>query len=413
MDAIQRGHYVYPPERHPHRGTILAYPSDISLPANLLAPVRAEILNIAAAISCFEAVSLYVRPEDLDDARAHLVAAAGGNPDNVGPITLVPFPVHHCWVRDTGPVFVHSADPADRARYAINFRFNEWGGKLPGVDDGAEQWGQVWPALPAAALAENHAFAASVIEAETERVVRIDAPISLEGGGLDVDGEGTLLACESSTVCGVRNPGQSRDELEAELRRLLGVQKVIWLPGVRGADITDCHVDALARFVRPGVVVMERMHGAQEQVWLDVYETARRILEEATDARGRRLEIVELEGPDPTQLVQHDGEDPECSYTNYYVVNSGVVGPKFGIPESDARALETMRRLFPGREVKQVFINALPRTGGGIHCCTQQVPFAKVHDHRVEHLEKKAMAFFEKDKADAQASREDEAALPA
>lgn len=232
-------------------------------------------------------------------------------------------------------------------------------------------------------MRENTAFAGIVldlenanVEAVADVVVRLQTDIRLEGGGIEVDGEGTLMATESSILGGGRNAGLGKDEIEAELGRLLGVSTFIWFPGRVGLDVTDVHVDAEARFVRPGVVVVCRPHGRAEKVHWDIYEEIRAVLERSTDACGRRFEVHDVVEPDP-RYIKGDlpGEEkaPAVSYVNFYFVNGGLVMPAFGDAEADEKAFEMFKCLVPEREIRQVAVNALPRTGGVLHCVTQQV----------------------------------------
>ena len=191
-----------------------------------------------------------------------------------------------------------------------------------------------------------------------------------------MDGEGTFMAAASSVLVSSRNEGLSQDDIETELARLLGIKKFIWIPGREGLDITDCHIDAEARFVRPGVVVVCKPHAKCEPVYWDIYREAREILDAATDAQGRRLQVHDIEEPDPELVkgnVAGEEDGPAASYVNFYFVNGGLVIPAFGDLEADRKALEMMRSLVPEREVRQVAVNALPRTGGVLHCTTQQV----------------------------------------
>ena len=227
---------------------------------------------------------------------------------------------------------------------------------------------------------ENTAFAAAVLDIENESatapVTRVQTHIKLEGGGIEVDGEGTFMATESSIIGDARNPGLGKAEIEAELSRLLGVSKFIWFPGRIGLDITDVHIDAEARFIRPGVVVVCRPHPDAEKVYWEVYEEIRAVLEQSTDARGRKFEVHDVVDPDPKLVKGNlDGEEetPAASYVNFYFVNGGLVIPAFGDVEADTTAFELIKSLVPGREVRQVDVNALPRTGGVLHCVTQQV----------------------------------------
>lgn len=219
---------------------------------------------------------------------------------------------------------------------------------------------------------ENAAFARTILN--LEGVARVETDLRLEGGGIELDGEGTFMATESS-ILGARNPGLGRAEIEAELGRLLGVRKFVWFPGRVGLDITDVHVDAEARFVRPGVVVVCRPRESEGVHW-EIYREIRGVLETSTDACGRRFEVHDVEVPD-LALIRGDtpGEEdaPAASYVNFYFVNGGLILPAFGDAEADRKALELFESLVPEREIRQVEVNALPRTGGVLHCVTQQV----------------------------------------
>ncbi|KAJ5664857.1 uncharacterized protein N7477_007305 [Penicillium maclennaniae] len=370
----QRGQYVLPAESDPHEATILGFPARCSLPPEQYNAVCRELAELAAAITEFEPVRIYVRPEDKSWAESVLKESVKGG----SRVSLIPCPVNHCWVRDTGPVYVHDATGThSERRFALNFRFNEWGGKKPEND--GKCWGQQWPLMDEKTLQENTEFAQWVIEHDTDPspVTCINAPIRLEGGALVTDGEGTLLITESSIICEARNPGMSKSEIETELRRLLGVEKVIWFPGRRNLDITDAHMDAEARFVRPGVVVITRPHEGEIDVWNEMSAEIHEILVRETDAKGRRIEIHSIDEPDPRDLVQNPDDELITSYVNFIFVNGGLIIPKYGDALKDQQALQTLQTLMPERVIRQVYSNAIPLTGGVLHCVTQQIPVAK------------------------------------
>ncbi|EKV09598.1 hypothetical protein PDIG_29560 [Penicillium digitatum PHI26] len=383
-------------ETSPHIATLLSFPSQRSTLPELHAATSNEIISLAATIAVFEPVRLHIRPEDIPQAQVLLdKQTINLAPQHRANLALIPAPTNHCWIRDTGPVYIHSADAADKTRYAIDFRFCEWGHKTTERIYGAcasssaaktlEKASRFadWPVMDDEAMRENTAFAGIVldlenanVEAVADVVVRLQTDIRLEGGGIEVDGEGTLMATESSILGGGRNAGLGKDEIEAELGRLLGVSTFIWFPGRVGLDVTDVHVDAEARFVRPGVVVVCRPHGRAEKVHWDIYEEIRAVLERSTDACGRRFEVHDVVEPDP-RYIKGDlpGEEkaPAVSYVNFYFVNGGLVMPAFGDAEADEKAFEMFKCLVPEREIRQVAVNALPRTGGVLHCVTQQV----------------------------------------
>jgi agmatine deiminase len=379
--------YTYLAETTPHLATILSFPSRCSTFPSLYDRTCAEIVDLAGTIASFEPVRLHVRPEDQARAQKLVDARMSTAPANHrARIRLIAAPTNHVWVRDTGPVYVRGED--DGKRYAIDFRFCEWGNKLgeriytSSVDKvAAIQEEEDWPVMDERVRTENTAFAQRVLELENQlypesAVSRVISGVRLEGGGIEMDGEGTLMAMESSVTVPSRNAGISREAIETELSRLLGIKKFIWIPGREGLDITDYHIDAEARFIRPGVVVVGRPHAKCDQVFWDVYNEMRAILDTTTDAQGRKLQVYDIEEPDP-DLVTGDvpGEEvaPAASYVNFYFTNGGLVIPAFGDAVTDAKALETLAKLVPERRVCQVAVNALPRTGGVLHCTTQQV----------------------------------------
>ncbi len=331
-----------PAESVRHSHTLMAFPSVESAesPEHLEA-LQFEVTNIAKAISRFEPVHLYASKGLISQAKSMVN-------DNV---FVKPATVSELWIRDSGPVFVQDISTGKRS--AVSFNFNYWGGKLPQKGD------------------EN--IAAQVAAEANEP--SISSKLTMEGGGIEHDGEGTFLGTESCIINDNRNPGFTKSDVEAELTNKLGVTHFIWIPGVKGYDITDYHIDALARFASPGVVLLSKPGPNAHQVAIDVYDSARSILRAAIDAKGRTLTIHDCEEPDITQLGPPDEHNEVVgSYANYLLVNGGVIMPKFGQDRQDVAAFELFKNLFPEREVVQVLINILPRTGGGIHCATQQVP---------------------------------------
>ncbi|MFE7529663.1 agmatine deiminase family protein [Kitasatospora sp. NPDC057542] len=334
------GEWAMPAESDPHTRTFMAWPALEEVWGDQLPGVRQDIAGLAQAIAGFEPVVLLARPDQADQARQ----ACGSS------VEVLELMVDDLWARDTGPTFV--TGPQGLA--GVDFNFNGWGDKQTHTNDS-----QV-----ARNLLDHY------------RITRIQAPITGEGGGIEVDGEGTLMATESSWVNGNRNPGKSRDQIEESLKELLGVEKVIWFQGVAGQDITDSHVDALARFAEPGTVLLHRPTAdAPPDVWTTASAQALRVLQSETDAKGRTLTVVDLPEPDIGR-IPGAGKDFLATYINYYVCNGGVIVPRFGDQATDDRAAGIIGGLHPGRKVTQVGINHIAAGGGGIHCATQQQPVA-------------------------------------
>jgi len=192
-----------------------------------------------------------------------------------------------------------------------------------------------------------------------------------EGGGISVDGEGTILTTKSCFPNANRTPDWSQDAIETELKEMLGGDKVIWLPGNIEETETDGHVDGVAVFAEPGVVLVQAK-GPQAHYWHDIHKANIAALEGQTDAKGRPLRLIEV--PDAWEVQVEDAEICD-SYVNFYICNGAVIMPIYGIPE-DNIVRDILAECFPGREVVGVDIYAIAEGGGGIHCITQQEPKA-------------------------------------
>ena len=327
-----------PDEGDPHLRTWMAFGSSSDIwGKDLLPHVQTDLARIALSIARFEPVSMLVRKQDVAAARRLMGSR----------VTLVECPIDDLWIRDAGPVFVKNVS-GDKA--AVDFNFNGWGDKQEHKLD-----------------AEVAAFVA-----EASRVERLDTRLVLEGGGIEVDGEGTAIITESCVLNPNRNPGLSKRECEIELKALLGLEKVIWLPGIAGKDITDGHTDFYARFVRPGTVVAA-FDPDPYSFDHDVTKEHLDLLRRATDAKGRSVEVAVLQAPAKPRNP-YRSKDFAAGYINFYVCNGAVIAPEFGDVKSDQAARGTLARLFPKREVVQVGIDAIAAGGGGIHCATQQEP---------------------------------------
>ncbi|MGB6045388.1 MAG: agmatine deiminase family protein [Pirellulales bacterium] len=326
-----------PDESALHRCTWMAFGANEEIWDDLLDDVRENLATIAKTISKYEPVLMLVRPDE-----RKLAAKLCGDR-----VKLVDADLDDLWIRDTGPTFV--LDEKGNLG-AVDLNFNGWGEKQDHEDD--------------AAVAE--------LIAENSEAIHLTTKIVGEGGGLEVDGEGTAIVTESCFLNDNRNPGIDRAEIEAEFKRLLGLRKIIWLPGVRGKDITDGHTDFYARFASPGVVVAG-LEMDRKSFDFEVTRNHLEILRASTDAHNRKLEVMTLESP---QRVRHElqTEDFAAGYINFYVVNGAVIAPQFGDVDADAKCKNVLTRLFPNRKIVQLNVDAIAAGGGGIHCATQQQP---------------------------------------
>jgi agmatine deiminase len=354
-----RDGYRMPAEWEPHAGTWMLWPERPDNWRLGAVPAQRAFAAVAAAIADFEPVSVGVPARQYAIARDLLPAR----------VRVVELSSNDAWMRDVGPTFVVD----DRGgRRAVDWRFNAWGGLQGGL---YFPWDQ------------DDAVAQKV--AEIEGADRYRAPFVLEGGAIHVDGQGTLLTTEECLLNPNRNPTQSRAELEGLLQRYLGVRHIIWLGRGVYRDETDGHIDNLACFVRPGVVVLSWTDDRDDPQY-EISREAWERLRQARDARGRTLEVHKLHQPGPLHLTaaEAEGVAPVAgtaarqagqrlagSYVNFYIANRAVIMPLLD-PASDRRALAKLRTLFPRRRVVGVPAREILLGGGNIHCITQQVPRA-------------------------------------
>lgn len=327
-----------PDEGSAQRAVWMAFAARESIwTAELRQPVQQALARIANAIGRYTPVRMLVNPSDLATARQ----LCGAN------VQLIEHPIDDLWMRDTGCVFVRNAR-GERA--AVNFNFNGWGNKQPHARD----------ATVAARMAE------------LAGVPLVRSRLVAEGGGIEVDGQGTAIITESCVLNGNRNPGLTKAAAEEEFKRLLGVEKVIWLPGIAGRDITDGHTDFYARFIQPGVVVAALDNDSES---FDHAVTRRHLelLRSATDARGRALRIIVLQTPRRVRNT-YAARDFAAGYVNFLLTDKALFLPEFGDTVADLAARDALATELPRHQIVQLDIDAIAAGGGGIHCTTQQEP---------------------------------------
>ena len=332
--------FAMPAEWTPHERTWMAWPTEgYTLGEDPTDAYRAWS-QVANTIARHEPVTIIVDPAARASADEWLDPA----------VAKVERPLNDAWMRDIGPTFLLN----EGELAAADWVFNGWG---------AQSWAQ-WD--------KDAEIAESVAELAGAR--RFASRMVNEGGGIHVDGEGTVLITETVQLDPGRNPTWTKTEVEDELKAFLGVRKVIWLPRGLTRDYTEFgtrgHVDIVAAFVQPGVVVV---HTQPDPAHPDheVGKENAALLRASTDAKGRPLEVVEI--PAPTVLAEADGEPVDYSYINHYVGNGFVLLCAFDDPR-DRQAAEILGGLLPERKVELVDARPIFERGGGIHCITQQQP---------------------------------------
>jgi len=337
-EPLTRQAISVPPEWAPQKAIWTAWPASAKEWNGDLDSPRRDVAALVRALHPSNRVRLLVAGAE---AEASARAAVGDAAE------LVPARYGDIWLRDTGPIFARTPDGA----VALKFKTNGWGGKFDLPDD--------------AVVGDDIARLAGTPIRSFDFV--------LEGGAVEHDGEGTFLATRETLLNANRN-GWSEGQAEAALRQAFGARKIVWLERGLRNDHTDGHIDVLARFIRPSRIVCQSPSGADDPN-ADILEEIVRTLEGATDASGRRLEIIRI--PSPGLVVTELGEIAPASHMNFVIANGVVAVPVYGTP-SGPRAVEALRAVFPGREVvglsSRGILGSGSAGGGSFHCMTREEP---------------------------------------
>lgn len=323
-----------PAEWEPHERCWMQWPDRSDFIWDDIQETQQAYARVAQTVRRFEPLTMIVSPTSLE----HAQAKCGED------IDYLVMALDDSWARDSGPNFVKQ----DNKLAASIFHFAAWGGKYTHFRNDA---------------AVGHRVA------EYLGIPTFTSNVFMEGGGINVDGEGTILTSESCILNVNRNPGLTKAEAEQILCESLGGEKVIWVPGDPDDLETDGHIDGVACFVRPGVVLCEIGSPDHPQRCEDLHKNLS-ALEAVTDAAGRKLEIITIAEARDADATS----DRFCrSYINFYIANGGIVFPSYGIA-ADEIAVETVQSAFPDHEIATVDISHIAEGGGGIHCITQQQP---------------------------------------
>jgi agmatine deiminase len=346
-----------PGEFERHDGCWMAWPERPDNWRLEAGPAQRAFTAVATAIAASEPVTMAVSDAQFENCRSLLPPS----------VRVVEVSTDDAWARDTGPTFVVDDNGGRRG---VDWQFNAWGGLKGGL---YFPWDR------------DDRVAAKVLE--IEGADRYRAPIVLEGGAIHVDGEGTVLTTEECLLNRNRNPELSREQIERVLCDYLGAEKVVWLGRGVHEDETDGHVDNLACFARPGVVLLTWTNDESDPQQA-ISRNARERLEAATDARGHSLEVVPVPCPGPLTISPEEaggveamagtrprraGDRMAASYVNFYLGNSRIVFPLLD-ERRDEEAAAVLRESFPEREVIGVPAREILLGGGNVHCITQQVP---------------------------------------
>lgn len=326
-----------PAEWAPHEMTLVAWPQrEQAWRGTTIEAARDSHAEVIAAISQFEPVIVVVDPSQLADALKRL-------PEHN--VKVFSAPIDDSWLRDSGPIIVTGED-----------------GERAGVDFGFNAWGEAFSPYANDATIGQRILGLLEIE-------RYGEPLILEGGSIAVDGEGLLVTTEQCLLSPTRNPGLGKHEIDAELSRALGAERVIWLgQGLLEDADTDGHVDNICAFIGPGRALLQTVADETDPNWANTRENASRLAEAGVET---------LEWDLLPRIERDSGESVVVPYMNFYIANDALIVPVGGVdPDMDAEALRRLGELFPGREPVGIDGRVLALGGGGIHCITQQVPAA-------------------------------------
>lgn len=338
--------YRMPAEWEPHRATWLTWPrpDGISFPDKYetVPPVYAEFIRQLALV---EEVEINIWDESLEEKATEILIHHSVPLDRVH---FHRFQAYEPWCRDHGPTFIIRETPAGREKAIVDWDYNAWGGKYPpfDLDD----------------LIPRHV-------ADLRGIPLFNPGIVMEGGSIDVNGQGTLLTTEACLLNPNRNPLLSRTQIEEYLRSYLGVDQVLWLnEGILGDD-TDGHIDDLTRFADSNTLVTVVEEDPADPNY-PILQDNRRRLQSFRNRRGDPFRILELPMPQP---VEHAGQRLPASYANFYIANEIVLVPTYRDP-NDARAIGILQTAFPQRRVIGIDSTELIWGLGSFHCISQQEP---------------------------------------
>jgi len=336
--AVAEAALSVPAEWAPQKAIWTAWPADPGQWNGDLKSPRRDVAALVRALAGANRVKLLVAGAE---AEASARAALG----NIAEI--VPARYGDIWLRDTGPIFARTAS----GPIALRFKTNGWGGKFD---------------LPA-----DRTVGDDIARLTGTLIRKFD--FVLEGGAIEQDGQGTILATRQTLLNANRN-GWTEAQAEAALGEAFGARKVIWLDEGLRNDHTDGHVDTIARFVAPGRVVCQSRAGDNDPN-AEVLDDIARTLAAAIDASGRRLDVIPI--PSPGRVIADDGEIAPASHANFVIANGVVVVPTYGTPSAQ-RAIEALQAIFPDRKVIGIDSRALLGSGdaggGSFHCITREEP---------------------------------------
>lgn len=334
------GQFYFPEESVEHEGTWLIWPHEHTYGKDYQKEVEPIWIAMTKALAGGEKVHIIAYDKD---AQRRIKSILESNGVDMKQVDFTIAKSDDVWVRDTGPIFVYD----EKGSLVIaDFIFDGWGGKTDYDYDND---------IPLAV-------------AEKIDIPLVDIPFVLEGGSIEIDGKGTLMATRSSTVSKSRNPDMTVKEAEEYMKRYLGVERFIWLEGVEGEDITDAHIDGMARFIDSGRILTVSEEDFL-QLYLDIDPADYEVLKNAKNIDGKKYTLLTV----PLTAKNVKGLDYKGSYLNYYIGNDVLLMPIYN-DKNDKKAIDIIAKLYPNKKIVPIDVSKLYKYGGMLHCVTQQQP---------------------------------------
>ncbi|MFA6520239.1 MAG: agmatine deiminase family protein [Candidatus Paceibacterota bacterium] len=343
---VIENNFVMPAEWEKHSATWLAWPNDDDYFEDRIKNIEKIYLKMISALHTDEIIKLIVLNQETQNRVSTLLQEGGVD---LSKIVFYQVEYVDVWIRDYGPTFIKN----NSEKAWVKWHYNNYGEKFPELTK------------------DNEVF---LNLKEKLGLKMYDAVIAMEGGAIEVNGQGSVLTTEECLIVN-RNLGSSKEDTEAVFKKTIGAKNIIWLNKGLVNDHTDGHIDEVARFVSPSKIVC----GYEEDNTDDNYERLQenfKILENAVDQDGKKFEVIKL--PMPHMYYEdgekkHNGQKAPVSYTNFYIGNKVILMPLFD-DINDAKAVQIIKDCFPDRNVVGIDCRELIYGGGAFHCITQQEP---------------------------------------
>ncbi len=355
--------FRFPFEGEEHQATFILMPSRPDTWRNKAKPAQDNYIQVIKAVAEHEKVIVGVNQQ--------IGRKIINDLEKIDNVSVQKFRYNDAWARDNMPLFLTNGNSIR----TVDFRFNAWGGKVDGLYSDYREDDEL----------------GALISKKFKLLSYYLPNFVLEGGSIAIDGEGTLITTEACLLSKGRNPYYRKEEIEEILRDYLAVEKIIWVPHGIYNDETNEHIDNMVSFIKPGEVVMAWCNNKKDPQYKYCHQTLK-ALEEATDAKGRKLIIHKLILPEPLYLTseianelqtnettldkRNAGRRLAASYVNYYQGKDFIIMPAFGVKE-DKNAFETMKKLYPNKKIHQINTYEILLGGGNIHCISMQFPKEK------------------------------------